>query len=305
MSSPSLWQQSGLPKKREDLMWETLLTLREAPTPITVNAASDAVSDRLGLTTEQRAVSSRDSRMGYVRFQVGFVLSDLKGIGALHQPKRRLYDLTGEGRVLSRESLVRRHTARMQEIRERKQARKAAEDASADQTDGGEAEIEQPGEHQLDWQQDLLNALKSLSPAAFEQLAAALLEAADFDEVEVTGRSGDGGIDGIGVYHPSGLISFHTAFQCKRYQGSVGAGAVRDFRGSFIGRSDRGIIITTGTFTSGAREEAARPGANPVDLIDGEALCELLKEYQLGVRVTQRTIEDITIDDAYFERLDQ
>ena len=304
MSSPSRWQQSGLPKW-EDLMWEMLLALREAPTPITVNAASDAVSDRLGLTPEQRAVPSHDERKSFVRFQVGFVLSNLKGIGALDQPKRSLYDLTGEGRDLSRESLVRRHTARMQEIRERKQARKAAEGASVDQTDVDEAEVEQPGEHQLDWRQDLLNALKSLSPAAFEQLAAALLEAADFDEVEVTGRSGDGGIDGIGVYHPSGLISFHTAFQCKRYQGSVGAGAVRDFRGSFIGRSDRGIIITTGTFTSAAREEAARPGANPVDLIDGEALCELLKEYQLGVRVTQRTIEDIAIDDAYFERLDQ
>ena len=304
MASPSRWQQSGLPKW-EDLMWEMLLALREPPTPITVNAASDTVSDRLGLTAEQRAVPSHDEQMSFVRFQVGFVLSDLKGIGALHQPKRRLYALTGEGFDLSKESLVRRHTARTQEIRERKQARKNAKGASADQTDVGEAEIEQPGEHQLDWQQDLLDALKALSAAAFEHLAAALLEAADFDEVEVTGRSGDGGIDGIGVYHPSGLISFHTAFQCKRYQGSVGPGAVRDFRGSFIGRSDRGIIITTGAFTAAAREEAARPGANPVDLIDGEALCDLLREYEIGVRVTQRTIEDITIDDDYFERLEQ
>lgn len=304
MASPSRWQQSGLPEW-EDLMWEMLLALREAPTPITVNAASDAVSDRLGLTAEQRAVPSHDERMSFVRFQVGFVLSNLKGIGALHQPKRRLYALTGEGLDLSKESLVRRHAARMQEIRERKQARKNAEGASATQTDAGEAGIDQPGEHQLDWRQDLLDALKSLSPPAFEHLAAALLEAADFDEVEVTGRSGDGGIDGIGVYHPSGLISFHTAFQCKRYQGSVGASAVRDFRGSFIGRSDRGIIITTGSFTPAAREEAARPGANPVDLIDGEALCELLKDYEIGVRVTQRTIEDITIDDDYFERLEQ
>ena len=100
-----------------------------------------------------------------------------------------------------------------------------------------------------------------------------------------------------------GLISFHTAFQCKRYQGSVGSGAVRDFRGSFVGRSERGIILTTGTFTAAALEEAARPGANPVDLIDGEALCDLLKEFKLGVRVTLRTVEDITIDADYFERL--
>ena len=302
---PSRWEQAGLPKW-DDLMWETLQALRDMPMPVTINAASDAVSDRLNLTDDQRSIPSHDQRWSYVRFQVGFVMSDLKGIGALDQPKRRLYNLTADGTDLSKEDMVHRHARRNQEIREKKRARKAAVDAPVDPDEAdGIAEANQPDEHELSWRQELLEALKNLSPAAFEQLAAALLEAADFDEVEVTGRSGDGGIDGIGVYHPSGLISFRTAFQCKRYQGSVGPGAVRDFRGSFIGRSDRGIIITTGTFTAAAREEATRAGANPIDLIDGETLCDLLKEYGLGVRVTQRIVEDIAIDDNYFERLDQ
>ena len=302
---PSRWEQAGLPKW-DDLMWETLQALRDMPMPVTINAASDAVSDRLDLTDDQRSIPSHDQRWSYVRFQVGFVMSDLKGIGALDQPKRRLYNLTADGTDLSKEDMVHRHARRNQEIREKKRARKAAVDAPVDPDEAdGTAEANQPSEHELSWRQELLEALKNLSPAAFEQLAAALLEAADFDEVEVTGRSGDGGIDGIGVYHPSGLISFRTAFQCKRYQGSVGPGAVRDFRGSFIGRSDRGIIITTGTFTAAAREEATRAGANPIDLIDGETLCDLLKEYGLGVRVTQRIVEDIAIDDNYFERLDQ
>ena len=302
---PSRWEQAGLPKW-DDLMWETLQALRDMPMPVTINAASDAVSDRLNLTDDQRSIPSHDQRWSYVRFQVGFVMSDLKGIGALDQPKRRLYNLTADGTDLSKEDMVHRHARRNQEIRERKRARKATVDAPVDPDEAdGIAEANQPDEHELSWRQELLEALKNVSPAAFEQLAAALLEAADFDEVEVTGRSGDGGIDGIGVYHPSGLISFRTAFQCKRYQGSVGPGAVRDFRGSFIGRSDRGIIITTGTFTAAAREEATRAGANPIDLIDGETLCDLLKEYGLGVRVTQRIVEDIAIDDNYFERLDQ
>ena len=302
---PSRWEQAGLPKW-DDLMWETLQALRDMPMPVTINAASDAVSDRLNLTDDQRSIPSHDQRWSYVRFQVGFVMSDLKGIGALDQPKRRLYNLTADGTDLSKEDMVHRHARRNQEIREKRRARKATIDAPVDPDEAdGIAESNQPDEHELSWRQELLEALKNVSPAAFEQLAAALLEAADFDEVEVTGRSGDGGIDGIGVYHPSGLISFRTAFQCKRYQGSVGPGAVRDFRGSFIGRSDRGIIITTGTFTAAAREEATRAGANPIDLIDGETLCDLLKEYGLGVRVTQRIVEDIAIDDNYFERLDQ
>ena len=302
---PSRWEQAGLPKW-DDLMWETLQALRDMPMPVTINAASDAVSDRLNLTDDQRSMPSHDPRWSFVRFQVGFVMSALKGIGALDQPKRRLYNLTADGTDLSKEDMVHRHARRNQEIREKKRARKATVDAPVDPDEAdGTAEGNQPSEHEFSWRQELLEALKNLSPAAFEQLAAALLEAADFDEVEVTGRSGDGGIDGIGVYHPSGLISFRTAFQCKRYQGSVGPGAVRDFRGSFIGRSDRGIIITTGTFTAAAREEATRAGANPIDLIDGETLCDLLKEYGLGVRVTQRIVEDIAIDDNYFERLDQ
>ena len=302
---PSRWEQAGLPKW-DDLMWEALQALRDMPMPVTINAASDAVSDRLNLTDDQRSIPSHDQRWSYVRFQVGFVMSDLKGIGALDQPKRRLYNLTADGTDLSKEDMVHRHARRNQEIREKRRARKATIDAPVDPDEAnGIAEANQPDEHELSWRQELLEALKNISPAAFEQLAAALLEAADFDEVEVTGRSGDGGIDGIGVYHPSGLISFRTAFQCKRYQGSVGPGAVRDFRGSFIGRSDRGIIITTGTFTAAAREEATRAGANPIDLIDGETLCDLLKEYGLGVRVTQRIVEDIAIDDNYFERLDQ
>lgn len=301
---PSRWQQAGLPDW-DDLMWETLQALRDSAAAVTVNEASDAVSDRLGLTDEQRSLPSHDPRWSYVRFQVRFVLSDLKGIGALEQPKRRLYGVTEDGRTLAREALVRRHNARRQEIQERKRTRKAETSASVDQINIDDVEHEQFGEHESTWKQELLDALKSLSPAAFERLAAALLEAADFDEVEVTGRSNDGGIDGIGVYHPSGLISFRTAFQCKRYQGSVSPSAVRDFRGSFVGRSDRGIIITTGSFTAAAREEATRPGANPIDLIDGDALCDLLKEYERGVHVTQRTIEDISIDYDYFERLDQ
>jgi restriction system protein len=121
------------------------------------------------------------------------------------------------------------------------------------------------------------------------------LRESGFVKVEVTGRSGDGGIDGTGVLRLN-LLSFHVLFQSKRYRGSVGAPIVRDFRGAMVGQADKGLIITTGTFTPEARRDATREGAPAIDLVDGEALCDLLKSLKIGVKV--RTTESITVDQA-------
>ena len=127
-----------------------------------------------------------------------------------------------------------------------------------------------------------------LDPSDFERLAQRLLREEGFINTQVTGRSGDGGIDGQGVYRLS-LLSFQVYFQCKRYSGSVGSGAVRDFRGAMAGRGDKGLLITTGTFTTDAKAEATRDGAPPIDLIDGARLCDLLKNHRMGVVVRERT----------------
>jgi restriction system protein len=148
----------------------------------------------------------------------------------------------------------------------------------------------------------LLEVLLEIRPDSFERLARRLLREAGFVSATVTGKSGDGGIDGIGVYRLS-LVSFPVFFQCKRYRGSVGAGAVRDFRGAMSGRGDKGLLITTGSFTADAKQEATRDGAPPVDLIDGERLCDLLREYALGVRSTVRQVEDIEIAPEFFSDL--
>jgi restriction system protein len=118
--------------------------------------------------------------------------------------------------------------------------------------------------------------------------------------VLVTGRSGDQGIDGVGLAR-LGLLSFPTYFQCKRYENSVGSGAVRDFRGAMAGRGEKGVIITTGTFTPAARQEATRDGVPPIDLIDGDSFCDLLNSHQLGVKVQSRVVEDISIDEVFWE----
>jgi restriction system protein len=116
----------------------------------------------------------------------------------------------------------------------------------------------------------------------------------------VLGRTGDGGLDGTGVYRVS-LVSFPVFFQCKRWKGSVGPKEVRDFRGAMTGRGEKGLLITTGSFTKDARLEATRDGAPPVDLVDGDRLCDLLKEYRLGVAVDSQTVEVIAIAPNFFE----
>ena len=151
------------------------------------------------------------------------------------------------------------------------------------------------------WKGDLLERMLAMSPDAFERLAQRLLREAGFRNVEVLGRSGDGGIDGVGVYRLS-LVSFPTYLQCKRFRGSVPASAVRDFRGAMSGRGDKGLLITTGSFTRSAREEATRDGAPPVDLVSGNELCDLLNEYRLGVKVTERRIEDIEVEPEFFDQ---
>jgi restriction system protein len=150
------------------------------------------------------------------------------------------------------------------------------------------------------WKDQLLAALRALRSDAFERLTQRILREAGFLKVEVTGRSGDGGIDGIGVLRVN-LLSFQVLFQCKRYQGSVGAGAVRDFRGAMVGRSDKGLLITTGTFTPDAKREATRDGAPAIDLIDGDQLCDLLKQLKLGVRTEM--VEKMIVESKWFDGL--
>ena len=153
-----------------------------------------------------------------------------------------------------------------------------------------------------DWSEQLLKRVQGVDPHAFERLCQRLLRESGFTRVEVTGKSGDGGIDGGGVLRVN-LISFQVLFQCKRWKGAVGSEVVRNFRGAMQGRADKGLIITTGTFTADARKEATRDGAPAIDLIDGEALCGLLKELGLGVTVEKIWLEKVILNEDFFSTI--
>ncbi len=153
-------------------------------------------------------------------------------------------------------------------------------------------------EETASWREALMTTLLEMPPDAFERLCQRLLRESGFIQVEVTGRSGDGGIDGHGVGRLAGLLSFPVIFQCKRYRNTISPSTVRDFRGAMVGRADKGLIITTGNFTRDANSEATRDGAPPIDLIDGEQLVDKLKDLRLGV--TTKQVEVVEVNPEWF-----
>lgn len=231
----------------------------------------------------------------------GALNNSTRGVWTLEPPARAFLDLPPEEAIAS---LRTADSEARRELRVRRlaEAATAGDPGTDEEPPEGTPSDDSSGQSDgpVDWKATLLARLNGLSPAAFERLAQRLLREAGFRNVEVTGRSGDRGIDGVGVYRPL-LVSFPIYFQCKKWAGSVGSSEVRDFRGAMSGRGEKGVLITTGTFTAEARREATRDGAPPVDLIDGQELCALLKEYRLGV--TTRTIEVIDTEEAFFEGL--
>jgi restriction system protein len=155
---------------------------------------------------------------------------------------------------------------------------------------------EASGATSKDYRAEVLEVLLALPPAGFERLAQRLLRESGFTQVTVTGQSGDGGIDGFGTLQINPLVSFKVLFQCKRYAKSVSPSQVRDFRGAMAGRADKGIIITTGTFTAEAKREATRDGVPPIELIDGDKLVDMLESLEVGLR----PIKTFEVDHSFF-----
>lgn len=178
-----------------------------------------------------------------------------------------------------------------------KRKSKAADTIVSNDTPTGDG-IEEPDEIKS-WRVKLSEILYSMDPYGFERLAQRILRECGFSQVEVTKKSGDGGIDGTGKLKINGIFSFNVAFQCKRYSGIVGASAIRDFRGSLTTDIEKGVLITTGTFSKAAKEEASNPGKQQIDLIDGEELMNKIAEYGIGVR----EVIVYEIDEEFFAKI--
>lgn len=277
--------------KYDDLFNPLLQAVRNLGGSASVAEQEDEVATILKLTDAEVSEIHRGNRTK-LSYRLAWARNYLKRYGALDNSSRGVWALTSEGQ---------KHQTLSKDL-----VKKFVQSLDRDVVSGG-SEVDHADVSDelkdIDWEDKLLAVIKAMQPDAFERLCQRLLRESGFIQVEVTGKTNDGGIDGKGVVRIGGLLSFHVIFQCKRYQGSVSSPVVRDFRGAMVGRADKGLLITTGTFTKDARTEAQRDGAPPIDLIDGEALVEKLKELRIGVQIKERVVEEIFIDEAYFQNV--
>jgi restriction system protein len=281
----------------DELMWPTLKALKLMGGSGTNEELLSKVIETEKLPPEVQAVEHTDHRQSRVNYNLAWAKTYLKKVGAIDNSRRGVWSITKDGETLTEAEVSSVPVRVRKQIAEDrlKRAGSESEENAGELSTNSEVEELEPN-----WKDKLLAVLRSLQPDAFERLAQRVLREAGFIKVEVTGRSGDGGIDGIGVLRVN-LLSFHVLFQCKRYQSSVGASAIRDFRGAMVGRSDKGVIITTGTFTPDAKREATRDGAPAIDLLDGGQLCDLLKDLKLGVHTEM--VERVNVDQNWFAQV--
>jgi len=260
------------------MMWPGLKALMEMGGSATNQEHLDRVVQLMNIPEVVQALPHKDGPMTAVGYRLAWARTYLKKAGAVENSERGVWSITPLGKKLTEAEVAKIP----------KRVRRGEFDLEADQQH----------EEQEDWRAELLSVVKKMPADGFERLAQRILREEGFVKVEVTGRSGDGGIDGIGVLKV-GLVSFHVLFQCKRYKDAVGPSAIRDFRGAMQGRTDKGLFITSGRFTPEATREASRDGAPPVELIDGEQLCDLLKKLKLGLQVEM--VEEVSVVPGFFE----
>lgn len=280
-----------------ELLWPLVEALREMGGSGTNAEIDDAVIDRMGLTEEQLSVLHKGGPKTQVEYLLGWARTFLKKGGLATNSGRGIWALTEKGRSVEKREVeaVRAQVNRM--FRSKpigKRTGDAKQAAEPVELEGSEADTSD------DWKGALIQVLFGMKPDAFERLAQRLLREVGVQSLVVTGSPGDGGIDGYGKLYTT-LFSTRVFFQCKRWRGVVGPAEVRDFRGAMQGRGERGLLITTGTFSREAEKEAEREGATPVDLIDGERLCGLLKDYKVGV--TTETVESVQINESFFREV--
>jgi restriction system protein len=273
----------------DELMWPALVAMKELGGSATHEELLEKVIEMQGIPEAVQNVMHTE-RQTKISYNLAWAKTYLGKAGALENPSHGVWAITEKGKALTEEAV------KQIPVEVRKQYR-----LEKDKKPKGPKEDEDFQPEAKDWKDGLLAVLTDQIKAdAFERLAQRILRESGFVKVEVTGRSGDGGIDGVGVLRLA-LLSFQVYFQCKKYKGSVPASAIRDFRGAMVGRTDKGLFITTGTFTAEAKKEATRDGAPAIDLIDGDLLCDLLKSLKLGVAT--KMVEEVSIEPEWFGKI--
>ena len=283
-------------------LWPALQAVIDLGGSASIADLHDAVINRIDISPETQAVLHGNGPMTEAQYRLAWARTYLKGMGLLTNSQRGIWSVTARGQTVTEAELP---TLRAEYLATLTAKRKAATGKPKKDKQRGQSDLDNELDQaetnaEYEWKDTLLETLWNMSATAFEKLSMRLLREAGVQSLVLTGGSNDQGIDGRGVYMME-LLSFPVFFQCKKYRGSVDPSKVRDFRGAMAGRGEKGLLITTGTFTAAAAAEARRDGAPPVDLVDGDQLCDLLKHYGIGVTTTPRVVEDVEVDVDYFK----
>ena len=268
----------GFPK-REYFFKPLLQAIQELGGSGSNEETNNKVIEILNISDDLLAITHKDTNQSEFEYQMAWVRTMLKNQGLLENSQRGVWAISSSG------------------------------DFSTIKVEWDkrlESQVNEELNEEEDWKERVIAVItENLSPAAFERLIQRVLREKGFTQVEVTGRTGDGGIDGRGIAKINGILSFHIIFQCKKFQAKtkIGSKEIRDFRGAMVGRTDKGLFITTASFTRDAIAEASRDGAPAIDLIDGEKLAEKLKELNLGLKVELK--ESVKVDEEWFRNFEQ
>ena len=270
--------------KRETMAWAMLTALRSLGGVARIDQLDSTVIEREDYPDGLLDMLHGEGPQTELDYRFKWARTHLRILGLISNTRRGVWVITPEGEEISEQRLI----ERFPETRKKSgKARKAIDAETAAQIEAENA-----------WKGELTRQMVGLKPDEFEKLVVLLLLEHGFETAETQGGAGDQGIDGVGVYR-LGLLTFNVYFQCKRYaeNNTVTPHDVRDFRGAMEGRGDQGLFITTSRFTVPAEEEATRPGARTIDLIEGSKLCDLMKEVELGVKVIDG---EVVIDKEFF-----
>ncbi len=277
----------------DKLMWPTLKAVKKLGGSGTNSEILATVVEIEKFSEEIQNEPHVDGRKTLLDYNLGWARTYLKKGGAIDNSQWGVWSTTDRGEKLQEEEVREIAQKARQPFSQHTPVTSDVEDRF---TDEASSELNEKG----DWKSELLSTIREMKPDAFERLAQRILRESGFKTVKITGRPGDGGIDGTGILQIN-LITFRVAFQCKRYSSSVGAPHIRDFRGAITGRFENGLMITTGTITSEAQKEATRDGALAIDLVDGDRLCDLLRKLKLGVAT--EVVERVTINSDWFKKI--
>lgn len=282
--------------KYDDLFNPTLKALKQLGDSGSVSEIENEVIKILNLSEDAVNEIHRESTTK-LTYRLAWARNYLKRFGLLENSSRGVWALTEDGQKtdsVDKEKVKKIVVQKDKEDRLQKQNKKTEKDVPNIENESEEIQ-------EFSWQEKLIETIRKIEPAQFERLCQRLLRELGFINVEVTGKSNDGGIDGKGIIKIGEVLSFHVVFQAKRYQGTVSSSVIRDFRGAMDGRAEKGLIMTTGSFSREAKNEAQRDGAKQIDLIDGNEFAEKLKDLRLGVNV--ELVEDVRIKTDWFKNI--